>query len=116
MDVLEELEVWKRSKQLVIGIYKHTSTCKDVNFKSQITRAAVSVASNIAEGYERHSKKEFVYFLRIAKGSCAEVRTQLYIGREINFIPLKDADILTTESLEISKMLQGLINHCKKYI
>ncbi|MDX1518972.1 MAG: four helix bundle protein, partial [Gammaproteobacteria bacterium] len=80
MDALDNLDVWKRSKSLAITTYKATSNCKDYGFKDQITRAAISISSNIAEGYERHSKKEFAYFLKVAKGSCAELRTQLIIG------------------------------------
>ncbi len=116
MDALEELIVWQRSTTFAIQIYKTTTSCKDLNFKSQITRAAVSIASNIAEGYERNSKKEFAQFLKIAKGSCAEVRTQLYIGYEIGLFNQNISDQLIKESLEISKMLQGLINYCHKVI
>lgn len=79
-----------------------------------MTRAAISIPSNIAEGYERYSKKEFANYLRITKGSCAEVRTQLLIGQEIGLIDGKSAESLIKETLEISKMLHGLINHCKK--
>ncbi|MBI4006645.1 MAG: four helix bundle protein [Gammaproteobacteria bacterium] len=114
MDALEELEVWCRSKNLAIAIYKTMDTCKDHGFKDQITRASVSIPSNIAEGYERYSKKEFANYLRIAKGSCAEVRTQLQIGHDIGFIDSVTAKELIKESLEISKMLHGLIKYCKE--
>ncbi|HKK16926.1 MAG TPA: four helix bundle protein [Gammaproteobacteria bacterium] len=83
MDALNELHVWQRSKDLAVSIYKLLFSCKDRGFKDQLTRACISIPSNIAEGYERHSKKEFARYLKIAKGSCAEVRTQLIIGQEI---------------------------------
>ena len=116
MDALEELKVWSRSKSLAINIYKALSNCKDRGFKDQITRAAVSIPSNIAEGYERSSKREFARYLKISKGSCAEFRTQLQIGEEIGFIDKQSSKQLQSESLEISKMLQGLINHCKRSV
>ena len=112
-DALHNLKVWQRSRQLVVDIYKILSGCRDRGFKDQITRAAVSIPSNIAEGYERNSRKEFVRFLRIARGSCAELRTQLYIGEDVKIIDDKIAKILQQETLEISKMLQGLINRYK---
>lgn len=116
MDALEKLEVWRRSKSLAVEVYKVMTNCHDHGFKDQITRSSVSIPSNIAEGYERNSKKEFANFLRYAKGSCAELRTQLQIGEEIGFIERDSAKKLQQESLEITKMLQGLINHCKRYI
>ena len=114
MDALRELKVWHRSKTLSVNIYKALAICRDHGFKDQITRASVSIPSNIAEGYERNSKNGFAHYLRIAKGSCAEVRTQLQIGEEIGFIDKQTASKLEQESLEISKMIQGLINYCKK--
>lgn len=114
MDALNELHVWQRSKDLAVSIYKLLFSCKDRGFKDQLTRACISIPSNIAEGYERHSKKEFARYLKIAKGSCAEVRTQLIIGQEIGFLDTKVCDQLIEESLQISKMLQGLIKHCSK--
>ena len=112
-DALNNLQVWQRSRQLAVDIYKILTSCKDRGFKDQITRAAISIPSNIAEGYERNSSKEFVKFLKIARGSCAELRTQLYIGEDIKIIDGKIARVLQQEALEISKMLQGLINRYK---
>ena len=116
MDALEELKVWRRSKSLAVDIYKVMANCHDYGFKDQVTRASVSIPSNIAEGYERNSKKEFINFLRFARGSCAELRTQLQIAEEIGLIKGDSATRLQQESLEISKMLQGLINHCKRAV
>ena len=114
MDALYELQVWCRSKDLAVAIYKTLVACKDRGFKDQLTRASVSIPSNIAEGYERHSKKVFAYYLRIARGSCAEVRTQLLIGQEIGILDPDESNKLIEESLQISKMLQGLIKHCNQ--
>ncbi|QEP43511.1 four helix bundle protein [Ectothiorhodospiraceae bacterium BW-2] len=79
----EDLEVWKRSARLSAEIYKHFAESRDYGFKDQITRSGLSIPSNIAEGMERSSNKEKAHFLDIAKGSCAELRTQIYIGIEI---------------------------------
>ena len=106
----EELQVWKRACRLAVKIYKVFSICKDFGLKDQIQRAAVSIPSNIAEGKERNSVAEFKRFLNIAKGSAAELRTQLYIAREINLIDKKEADEMIQEAKEISKMLQALTN------
>jgi len=112
-DALRSLDVWNRSRRLAVDVYNILADCKDFGFKNQITRAAVSIPSNIAEGFERNSKKDFMNYLRIARGSCAELRTQLYIGEEINLIDGTTAVKLQQEALEISKMLQGLINRYK---
>lgn len=76
--------------------------------QDQVQRAALSVPSNVAEGYERNSNKEFVRFLNIAKGSCGELRTQLYISPKLDFLKKTDFDRLVGESKEISAMLHGL--------
>jgi four helix bundle protein len=76
--------------------------------QDQVQRAALSIPSNVAEGYERNSNKEFVRFLNIAKGSGGELRTQVYISRKLNFLNKADFDHLISESKEVSAMLHGL--------
>ncbi len=105
----EDLKVWVKSKDLAVEIFKLFADSKDFGFKDQITRSALSIPSNIAEGYERESNKELIRFLFIAKGSCGELRTQLIIGKEISSIPVAKADELISESKEISYMLSALI-------
>ena len=109
MDALENLDVWKRSCRLSVELYKLLSDCRDFGFRDQITRSALSVPSNIAEGYERDSSKEFSRFLKIAKGSCGELRTQLYIGTEAGLLEKTKALQMIQEAAEISRMFQGLI-------
>lgn len=82
----ENLAVWKRSSKLAVQIYKVLPTCHDYSLKDQMQRAAVSIPSNIAEGAERGSYKEYIHFLHIAKGSAAELRTQLWIACEVDLI------------------------------
>ena len=109
MEAFEKLDVWKRSSRLCVDLYGMLATCRDTGFKDQITRAALSVPSNIAEGYERDSPREFVRFLRIAKGSCGELRTQLYIGARLGYFGRRQAKVLTQEASELSRMLHALI-------
>jgi len=105
----EDLNVWKRSAHLSATIYKELHQLKDYGFKDQITRAGLSIPSNIAEGMERTSSKEKIRFLDIAKGSCAELRTQTYRGIEIGYIDSEIGQAWIRESKEISAMLVGLM-------
>ena len=83
--------------------------CRDYGLKDQMTRSAVSIASNIAEGSERDSAADFRRFLHIAKGSAAELRTQIYIAGKINIITENVQEELIAEAVSISKMLHALI-------
>lgn len=109
----ENLDVWKRSCQLSVGIYNYFQDSKDYGFKDQITKSSLSIASNIAEGMEKASKKESIKFLDIAKGSCAELITQTYIGIEIGYIEKEIGNNWVNELSNIIKMLSGLINNLK---
>ena len=82
----EELEVWQRSSRIAVKIYEVTRDGFDHGLKNQMTRAAVSMASNIDEGAERNSAKEFSRFLYISRGSAAELRTQVYIAYKIGLM------------------------------
>jgi four helix bundle protein len=105
----EDLEVWKRSAELSAEIYTKLSELRDFGFRDQITRSGLSIPSNIAEGFERESSKECVNFLSYAKGSCGELRTQVYIGRKISYLDAESAKRWTQETKEISAMLNSLI-------
>ncbi|GAB3108679.1 four helix bundle protein [Aestuariicella hydrocarbonica] len=109
----ENLEVWKRSRALAIQVYQTLSHCRDFGFKDQITRSALSVPSNIAEGCERMSGKERRRFLDIAKGSIGEFKTQADIGIAVGFIPDEIGKRWLAEASELSKMLKGLIRSVK---
>jgi len=116
---LEDIDVWKRGCRLAVGVYdltKKEPLNRDWGLKDQLRRSAVSIASNIAEGYERDSQKEFIRFLFIAKGSCGELRTQLYILKALEWIAQEDIDLLIQESKEISSMIQGLIKYLTKLL
>ena len=107
----EDLEVWKRSCRLAVEICRRLKDCRDFVLKDQMSRAAISIASNISEGAERGSRSEFIRFLHIAKGSAAELRTQIYIAEKLGTIlPEGKTAELIAELKQISSMLHGLIN------
>ncbi len=113
MGNFRELKVWKKAKDLAVDIYKmvdhYPSFQKDYRIKNQITAAAVSIASNIAEGEESGSNPQSIRYFNIAKGSCAELITQLIILQEINHIPSNVGKILVNRTEQISRMLFKLI-------
>jgi len=114
MEVFEKLEVWRWSSRLCVDLYKALGDCGDRGFRDQITRAALSVPANIAEGYERGSRPEYLRYLRIAKGSCGELRTQLYIGHEAGLLDPVVARGLIEESKIVIKMLQSLVSRLER--
>ena len=103
----EELEVWKRACQVAIQVYEVVRESRDFSLRDQMQRAAVSIPSNIAEGAERGGK-DFVRFLRVARGSAAELRTQCYIAAKVGLLTSDQMNCFVTELKEISKMLTGL--------
>ena len=106
----EDLEVWKRGCRLAVKVYECLTSSSDRSLNDQMQRAAVSVASNIAEGYER-TPKDFIRFLIISKGSLAELRTQAYIAQRISIIDDSRAAEIIDETKQLSAMIQSLINH-----
>ena len=109
MQTFEEMNVWKESKLLTLSVYKIFASSKDFSFRDQIQRASVFIMNNIAEGFERRSEKEFKHFLFIAKGSAGEVRSMLYISKNLNYISDEKYHELLGQVTSISKMLSGLI-------
>ncbi|MDD2899063.1 MAG: four helix bundle protein [Desulfuromonadaceae bacterium] len=112
----EDLDVWQRSVRLSIEIYQLLRELKDFGFKDQITRSGLSIPSNIAEGFDRVSNKECVTFLSYAKGSCAELRTQIHIGIEIGYIDRTSGERWIQQTREISNMLGGLIKTKRSFV
>ena len=108
--------VWKKSIELVISTYEIARMFPKEEMyalSSQIRRAAVSVPSNIAEGHDRNSDKEFCQFLRIARGSLAELETQLIIANELSYADKETIDDVLEKCYEIGKMLNALIKKIK---
>jgi len=104
----ENLDVWKRAAALSSELYLYFRDSKDYGFKDQITRSGLSVPSNIAEGIERNSDKESIHFLDIAQGSCAELKTQIYIGMKIEYIHSETGGKWIEEVAAINRMIGGL--------
>ena len=112
----EDLVVWQKARVLTNEIYEITKKpefSKDLGLKDQIQRASVSIMSNIAEGFERGSKEEFIQFLYISRGSCGEVRTQLYVAKDQNYITEEDFQKLQKLAVEVSRLIYHLIESVK---
>ncbi|MCD4819941.1 MAG: four helix bundle protein [Candidatus Cloacimonetes bacterium] len=114
IEKFEDLIVWKDSMRLVIDIYKNLRECKDFGLRDQMQRASVSIPSNISEGFDRNSNKEYIHFLFIARGSCAELRTQLYLTKELKIIKNSQVEVLIDKTKKISAMLYKLIQTRKE--
>ena len=109
IEKFEEIISWQKAEKLTVDIYKIFEDIKDFGFKNQIQRVSVSIMNNIAEGFERKGNKEFKYFLFVAKGSCAETRSMLHLSLQFNYIDKNKYNELNELSIEISKLLSGLI-------
>ena len=104
----EELEVWKRSSRLAVDVLRLVEPVKLYSLRDQMVRSCISVPSNIAEGAERESDREFRRFLAIAKGSAGELRTQLYIGLAAGVFTQESVASLIQEAKELGSMIEGL--------
>ena len=114
----EDLHVWQDARQLVAAVYTVSKTRtfnQDFGLRDQIRRAAVSVMSNIAEGFERGTRKEFIQFLNIAKGSNGEVRSQLCVALDQKYIGESDFNNLRDTSVLLSKKLAAFIRYLEGY-
>ena len=114
MSSFEDLDVWRRSCELSVQICRAFQRCSDFGFKDQITRSAISVPSNIAEGSERNSHKEFIQFLGYARGSAGELRTQLIIAGRLGYINETQSKEWISEIREISAMIYGLVKSLER--
>lgn len=113
----EEIEVWQTARDFVREIYAVTGNdrfARDYGLCSQIRRAAVSIISNVAEGFERNGSGEFVQFLSIAKGSTGEVRAQLYVALDQKYIDEATFERLSRTSGEISRQIGGFMNYLRR--
>jgi four helix bundle protein len=112
----EDLEIWKDARRLTKEIYCLTSGskfAKDFALRGQIRSATISTMSNIAEGFERAGNQEFSQFLYVAKGSCGEVRSQLYVAIDQGYISINESERLLNSFKRLSSMIGGLINYLK---
>jgi len=110
----EELGVWQDSRQLVRAIYsvsKQRTFYRDCSLRDQIRRAATSTMSNIAEGFERATRKEFVHFLNISKASNGEVRSQVYVARDQGYVSEREFESLRESAISLSRRLSSFIRY-----
>ena len=113
----EEIESWKKARSLTNKVYEVTLTgpfAKDFGLKDQIRRAAVSILSNIAEGFERGGDKEFLQFLSIAKGSVGELRAQLYVALDQRYVSQESFERLLIEVTHVSQLISGFMRYLKQ--
>jgi four helix bundle protein len=108
----EEIQAWVEARELVREIYHSFQECRDFAFNDQIHRAGISIMSNIAEGFDRNTNKEFVNFLLFARGSCAETKSLLYAALDIGYV---NENVFVCMSGRISK-ISGLINGFISYL
>ena len=112
----EDLECWKRAKSLAVEVYTISNKGefgKDFSLKDQVRRAAVSIASNIAEGKERETVAEFIRFLYVAKGSAGELKTQVLIAQDIGYVDQECSSDLRMKVENVSAMIGALIKTLK---
>jgi len=114
----EDLEVWQNASELAVDTYNLTSKGKlekDYGLKDQFQRAAISISNNIAEGFEYDNNKDFIKYLRYAKGSAGEVRNMINFLKKINYIDEKDFKNMYEKLIQLSKQLKTFINYLKDY-
>ena len=112
----EELKVWQKAHLLTLNIYKITKKFPSEEkfcLVDQIKRSSSSIPTNIVEGNERKTKNEYIQFLYVAKGSCAETKYHLLLSKDLNYITLSEYEKLNQQLVEISKMLSSLINYLR---
>ena len=113
----EEIEAWQQARELTKRVYDVSDVgafARDFGLRDQIRRASVSILSNIAEGFERGGTGEFVQFLSAAKGSAGEVRAQLYVALDRNYINSEQFRDLSDMAARVSRMISGLMSYLKQ--
>ncbi len=113
----EDLKAWQKARELIKAIYEVTGQgrfARDFVLRDQIRRASVSVGSNVAEGFERGGDKEFLQFLSQAKGSCGEVRSQLYFAADQSYLDPARASELLAMADEVSRIIGGLMTYLRR--
>lgn len=110
----EDLQIWQEARRIVGEVYKYTAELKDYGFNDQIQRAAISIMNNIAEGYESGSDPVFKRYLFIAKGSCGEVRSMLYLAQDLNYISTVEGELLIRDCKGLAIAINKLADYLTK--
>jgi four helix bundle protein len=113
IEKFEQVDSWKEARLLVSDIYSLLSECRDFGYKGQMQRAAVSVMSNIAEGFDRGSNREFVQFLVISRGSVSEVKSLAYAGLDVGHLDVKSFEMIMARCIKLTNVLNGFIRFLK---
>ena len=114
IEQFEDIDAWKKARELAQAIYEVTSVgefARDFGLRDQIRRATVSILSNIAEGFERGGNKEFLQFLSQAKGSCGEIRAQLYVALDQLYLNDVQFQELIEQTIRVSRLIAGLMKY-----
>lgn len=117
IEKFEDMISWQKSRALTRRVYevsKRREFARDFELRGQMRSASISVMSNIAEGFERGGDKEFLQFLSTAKGSCGEVRSQLYVALDQSYIAPVEFDSLSSEVVEVSKLVAGFMTYLRQ--
>ena len=113
----EELLSWQKARELsrlVYSVSKNGAFAKDLGLRSQMRSASISILSNIAEGFERGGDKEFIHFLSTAKGSCGEVRAQLYAAFDQQYLTADQFNELYSKTVEVSRLISGFMTYLRR--
>lgn len=114
----EDLPIWKKAAEVSLNVYRISEKGKlknDFSMKDQIKRAAISISSNIAEGFEYGNNSDFVRYLRYAKGSAGELRSQMYIINEMELIESVDYQKINEQLIEVSKQISGFMKYLREH-
>lgn len=116
IEKFEDLPIWKESRRVYLIVYKFTSNAKfrDFSLRDQMRRCAISVSSNIAEGFERGSNRELIQFLYVSKGSLGELRSQIYLAKDSDFISEEEFNSILGECIDLSRNIGNFIKYLKK--
>lgn len=116
----EELTVWQKAQEIGMLIYvlaeENTKIAKDFSFKDQIKRAALSISNNIAEGFEYNNNKDFIRYLRIAKGSCGEVRNCLLFAVKVKYATYDSVELGLASTKQLGGQIGSLIKYLKQKV
>jgi len=115
-NTFEDLEIWKEGMRLCVLIHNEMKIVKDYTFRDHIKRSAVSIPSNISEGSERQTNKEFIRFLYIAKASCGELRTQIHLADQFEYLTKEKFVYLLDKCKALSSKIQRFIEAREKFI
>ncbi|HSH40019.1 MAG TPA: four helix bundle protein [Chthoniobacterales bacterium] len=114
---LEDLRIWQQAREQVSSIYRcfrqQSPGYHDFSFRDQLQRASISVMNNIAEGFERKTPKDFAHFLDVAKGSCGELRSMLYVAEDLAYLSVPEAQAMRAAAMKLSSGIAALAAHLR---